>query len=77
MNAMQDHFYRDGPNGPHICFVLELLGPSVADVVDVRFDGRLPGRLALKIAKRTLLGLAYLHEQGIAHAGISDDCVWR
>jgi hypothetical protein len=74
---MQDHFQLHGPNGTHECLVLELLGPSVADVFDARFNNqRLPGGLARKIAKQTLLGLAYLHEQGIGHAGRSRRPGW-
>ncbi|KAF2628840.1 kinase-like protein [Macroventuria anomochaeta] len=69
--TMQDHFQLNGPNGTHDCFVLELLGPSVADYLDAHFDNeRLPGKLARKIAKQTLLGLSYIHEQGIGHADL-------
>lgn len=68
--AMQDHFQLDGPNGIHNCLVLELLGPSVADLLDAYYcNERLPGKLARNIAKQALLGLCYLHEQGIGHAG--------
>jgi serine/threonine-protein kinase SRPK3 len=64
---MQDHFQIKGPNGTHECLVLEMLGPSVADLLDS--IERLPGALAKSIAKQTLLGLRFLHEQKIAHAG--------
>ncbi|PYH31167.1 serine protein kinase [Aspergillus neoniger CBS 115656] len=41
---MLDHFDVEGPNGIHPCLVLEMLGPSVSDLVEGRFaDGRLPG----------------------------------
>lgn len=67
-----DHFQLDGPNGAHCCLVLELLGPSVPDMIDMRFsDGRLPGPLAKTIAKQALLGLDFLHQQKIAHGGLS------
>ena len=67
---MLDHFQLDGPNGTHNCLVLELLGPSVPDVLDARFRGeRLPAKLAKTIAKQTLLGLDYLHQQKIGHGG--------
>jgi serine/threonine-protein kinase SRPK3 len=66
----QDHFQIKGPNGTHDCLVLELLGPSVADLLDAQPSiERLPGTLAKSIAKQTLLGLCFLHEQKIAHAG--------
>ncbi|KAI0809592.1 kinase-like protein [Xylaria sp. FL0064] len=68
---MLDHFQLDGPNGTHDCLVLELLGPSVPDLLDARFRGeRLPGKLAKKIAEQALLGLDYLHQQKIGHGDL-------
>jgi len=65
-----DHFQLDGPNGTHSCVVLELLGPSVYDLLDARFHGeRLPGKLAKNITKQALLGLDYLQQQKIGHGG--------
>lgn len=65
-----DHFELDGPNGNHECLVLELLGPSVPEVLDVRFvDNRLPAELAKKVARETLLGLDFLYQHGIGHGG--------
>ena len=67
---MLDYFQLNGPNGTHDCIVIELLGPSVSDLLDARFGGeRLPGKLAKKIAEQALLGLDYLHEQQIGHGG--------
>jgi serine/threonine-protein kinase SRPK3 len=68
--SMLDHFQLDGPNGTHDCLVLELLGPSVADLLATQFHGeRLPGSLAKSIAKQALLGLDYLHLHQIGHGG--------
>lgn len=68
---MKDFFEISGPNGRHECLVLELLGPSVADYLDAHsVDERLPGVLAKSVVKQTLLGLAFLHERGIAHGGM-------
>lgn len=68
---MKDSFEISGPNGRHECLVLELLGPSVADYLDAHsYDERLPGVLAKRVVKQTLLGLAFLHERGIAHGGM-------
>ncbi|KAF2277201.1 serine protein kinase [Westerdykella ornata] len=68
---MVDHFQLAGPNGTHDCLVLELLGPSVGDLLDARFpDGRLPGRFAKNIAKQALRGLDYLHQQNIGHGDL-------
>ncbi|GAW26955.1 putative CMGC SRPK protein kinase [Rosellinia necatrix] len=66
-----DNFTLNGPNGTHQCMVLERLGPSISDVLDVRFaDNRLPGALAKKVARQTLLGLDYLHQHGIGHGDL-------
>jgi serine/threonine-protein kinase SRPK3 len=54
----------------HTCLVLELLGPNVPTTIDSQFaDGRLPVRIAQKVAKQVLLGLAYLHSNGVGHGG--------
>ncbi|RDW61130.1 uncharacterized protein DSM5745_10628 [Aspergillus mulundensis] len=66
-----ENFELDGPNGTHCCLVFELLGPSVPDMIDMRFsDGRLPGALAKAITKQALLGLDFLHQQKIAHGDL-------
>jgi serine/threonine-protein kinase SRPK3 len=65
-----DHFNIDGPNGKHECLVLEFLGPSISDVLDMRFnDERLPGTLAKTSVQQALAGLAYLHKHKIGHGG--------
>ena len=65
-----DHFDIDGPNGKHKCLVLEFLGPSITDVLDMRFgDERLPGALARIVARQAVVGLAYLHKYDIGHGG--------
>lgn len=67
---MLDYFQLEGPNGTHNCAVLELLGPSIPDLLDARFRGeRLPGKLAKNIAKQALLGLDVLHQYKIGHGG--------
>ncbi|CAI6342237.1 unnamed protein product [Periconia digitata] len=69
--SMLDNFQLEGPNGSHDCFVLEMLGPSVSDLVETRMsDERLPGKLAKTIAKQALLGLDYLHQQKIGHGDL-------
>jgi serine/threonine-protein kinase SRPK3 len=50
--------------------VLEFLGPSVTDVLDMRFnDERLPAALAKSSVQQALVGLTYLHKNHIAHGG--------
>ncbi|PWY63810.1 kinase-like protein [Aspergillus eucalypticola CBS 122712] len=65
---MFDYFDIRGPNGIHPCLVLEMLGPSVADLVEGRFaDGRLPGSLARDVARQAMVGLDALQRREIAH----------
>ncbi|KAL4756004.1 uncharacterized protein BDW70DRAFT_145564 [Aspergillus foveolatus] len=67
-----DNFKLDGPKGTHCCLVFEILGPSVPGMINMRFsDRRLPGALAKAITKQALLGLDFLHQQKIAHGGLS------
>lgn len=72
MHIMQllDSFQHNGPNGVHDCLVLELLGPSVASVVEKQCaSDKLPGNVAKKACKQLGLALAVLHRQGIGHGG--------
>lgn len=69
---MFDAFDLMGPNGTHECLVFELVGPSVPDMIKTHFpDGRLPGDLAKRITKQTLIGLDTLHQHNICHGGTS------
>lgn len=67
---MLDHFTLVGPNGSHDCLVLELVGPNIADLVDVYCkDWRLPANLAKVFAKQALQGLDFLAVNDIVHGG--------
>ncbi|KAL9107883.1 MAG: hypothetical protein Q9227_007301 [Pyrenula ochraceoflavens] len=67
-----DDFQIQGPNGIHDCLVYEVLGPNLATIIWRQYQEqhRLPARIAKRVAKEALLGLAYLHEQGIGHGDI-------
>ena len=72
VNQMLDSFTLAGPNGTHDCLVLELLGPSVADIVELRCnDDRLPARLAKSFARQAMHGLDFLACHDIGHGGKS------
>ncbi|KAH9891394.1 protein kinase-like domain-containing protein [Xylariomycetidae sp. FL2044] len=71
VNQLLDHFTIVGPNGSHNCLVLELLGPNVADVVDLYCkDGRLPSKLAKSFVKQALQGLDFLAVNNIGHGDL-------
>lgn len=65
-----DQFEHDGPNGTHLCLVLELLGPSVVSKAESYGGNRLPGNLAWEASKKTVQALEYIHANGIVH-GVS------
>ncbi|KAI1173936.1 kinase-like domain-containing protein [Nemania sp. FL0916] len=68
---MLDHFTVDGPNGTHHCLVLELLGPSVPDVLEFHYrDNRLPAGVAKSAAYQALLGVDFLSSHKIGHGDI-------
>jgi serine/threonine protein kinase len=69
-------FEHHGPNGTHQCLVFEPMGPSVNTMVEElpqfkprmrRMKIRYPPQMAKSILKQSLQGLAFLHENGIAH----------
>ena len=67
---MLENFHLKGPNGSHNCLVFELLGPNIPDIIDAHFPhGRLPGNLAKRIAKQSLIGLSNLHQRKVGHGG--------
>ncbi|KAL7952505.1 kinase-like domain-containing protein [Trichoderma compactum] len=62
--------FHEGPNGRHLCIVLELLGPKISSVVHRRPNYRLDGRLARQISSQLLLGVDYIQSCGVAHGDI-------
>jgi serine/threonine-protein kinase SRPK3 len=64
-----DSFIHQGPNGNHICLVLEAMGLSVLDLYGV-LPGAMPLELLKRVCKHVLYALQYLHEEcGIIHTG--------
>ena len=63
-----DNFTHQGPNGNHICLVLEAMSLSVLDVYRA-IPGAMPIPLLKRVSKHVLRALQYLHECGIIHTG--------
>ncbi|KAI2620634.1 hypothetical protein GGS26DRAFT_303196 [Hypomontagnella submonticulosa] len=63
-----EHFWIEGPNGRHLCFVSDLLGPSLfmnsPDGTGLHTPEFLTD-LGFQVSK----GLQYLHKRGICHGG--------
>ena len=66
-----DHFYVEGPNGLHLCLVMDILGPT-AWHVQYELSGNIvcmPPKIRHLISRQLLLAVDYLHQCGIAHGG--------
>ena len=64
-----DSFHLQGPNGQHLCIVLDLLGPNISSVADRCQNYRLDGHLARSVSRQLLLAVDYLHSAGVTHGG--------
>ncbi|KAK3942337.1 kinase-like domain-containing protein [Diplogelasinospora grovesii] len=70
VSHLLDSFYHEGPNGRHLCLVLELLGPKMSLVAERRPGYRLGGRLAREISAQLLLAVDYIKSCDVAHGDI-------
>ncbi|KAI0841185.1 kinase-like domain-containing protein [Hypoxylon sp. FL0890] len=65
----REHFWIEGPNGRHLCFVSDLLGPSLfqnsPDGMGIHTPDSLTD-LTFQVSK----GLQYLHNKGICHGDL-------
>ena len=64
-----DSFFHEGPNGRHLCVVLELLGPKVSWVAEKSQNYRLGADLARRVSGHVTEAVAYLHSCGVVHGG--------
>lgn len=63
-----DSFTHTGPNGEHICLILEPLRLGMGSVSRA-FNGPMPLPLVRRIAKQMLQALQYVHKCGVIHTG--------
>lgn len=71
-----DHFKHVGPNGQHLCMVIEFLGDSLLRLIRYNRYKGLPLNKVREICKWILLGLDYLHrELGIIHTDLKPENV--
>lgn len=70
-----DHFTIEGPNGLHLCLVLQVAGPSLAALNytpgAVAGSRRLRADLAVKITKQVVQGLEFMHSRGFCHGDLT------
>ncbi|XP_060962636.1 uncharacterized protein LOC115702599 isoform X1 [Cannabis sativa] len=69
-----DHFKHAGPNGQHLCMVLEFLGDSLLRLIKYnRYKGMELNKVR-EICRCILIGLDYLHrELGIIHSDLKPE----
>lgn len=69
-----DDFVLEGPNGSHLCLVLQLLGPTINRAVEDQYSvgERLDTETVLEISRQLLEALHFLHESDFAHGGTVD-----
>ena len=74
ITQLLDSFFHEGPNGRHLCVVLELLGPNLSWVAENSQNYRLKADLARQISGRIVEAVAYLHSCGVVHGGKNNSC---
>ena len=71
---LKDRFSIEEPNGNHDCLAYEVLGPSIARVLEdsacLNTTAYLTLSCARKIVYQVLLGLDYMHSVGLVHGDI-------
>ena len=75
---LRHDFIHKGPNGTHRCLIFDVMGPSVASMVEnfpieskpFQRKVRYPLWMAKSILRQTLLGLDYMHSRKIAHGDV-------
>ena len=69
MVQLLDHFEYTGPNGTHLCLVLELMWQDVESFLQGYREAELRLQLTKRISKQLLRALDYLRICGIIHNG--------
>ncbi|PQK08214.1 hypothetical protein BB8028_0001g02920 [Beauveria bassiana] len=71
--ALYDSFFHEGPSGVHLCLVMELLGPSLWNLMMSFIDmcDRIHQEDVLRLTRQILSGVATFHGAGIARGDLN------
>ncbi|KAI0883989.1 kinase-like domain-containing protein [Annulohypoxylon maeteangense] len=75
---LQTYFQFQGPNGTHACFVLDVMGPHLTEMLHLcpefqigePWERRFTKQFAKKVLQDVLHGLQFLHENGVVHGDL-------
>ena len=65
-----DSFEHTGPNGHHLCLVLEPMGESLRTFGTLFAKDQIPSSIMQRFGQQLLLALDYAHQSGVIHTGM-------
>lgn len=69
-----DDFEHTGPNGKHVCLILELMGETLRSFGTLFKKHMIPNPLMRRFAAYLVLALQYAHESNVIHTGTCKTC---
>ncbi len=73
--GLNSHFEYRGPRGSQVCMNIEMLGPSLLDLVKDHHYKGVPIPIVKNITRNMLTGLSFLHGCGIIHTDLKPENV--
>jgi hypothetical protein len=72
--SLLDNFVTSGPNGTHVCMVMDALGSNLLDLIKLFDYNGIPIKIIQHITKQILLGLFHLHSVcGLIHTDLKPE----